>query len=304
MPDKGECKASILFVDDDEHLLQSMIRNLSKKFDVTIAASGSEALEIMEEKTFAVVVSDYQMPKMSGVEFFMQVKDYSPATTRIMLSGKSDMAVALEALNKGNVFRFLEKPTSAIELELVIIQAVEENSNYVETQKRMLYDTLTDSYNRKTILEYLSLEIERSRRYERPLSVAMMDIDHFKLINDSYGHLVGDMVLQEVVKCIRANLRIVDLIGRYGGEEFFIVFPETSVQQAAVACEKLRLCLHDLHFKEFQDLMVSASFGVGEYSSNDTEEMLIEQVDILLYEGKRSGRDIVVVQEQKLDSID
>lgn len=290
----GEKKVAVLFVDDDEHLLRSMKRTFERKFDVTIAECASTGLEKLKEKSYAVVVSDFKMPHMTGVEFFMLVKELSPATTRIMLSGQADMAVALDALNKGNVFRFLEKPTAMEDLEKVILQGVDEYTTFVETKNRMLFDALTDCYNRKTILEYLALEVERSQRYTRPLSIAMMDIDHFKKVNDSFGHLVGDMVLQEVVSGICSRMRRVDFVGRYGGEEFLIIFPETSEDQATQACEKLRLSLQEITFDSLPELSISATFGVAGYLPGSSAKSLLKEADTLLYVGKNRGRNRVV----------
>lgn len=291
-------KYPILFVDDDEHLLLAMKRSLSRSFRVEIASTVVEALKMVREETFAMVVSDYKMPKLTGIDFLMQVKSISPETTRVMLSGHADMAVALDALNKGSVFRFLEKPVSSSDLELVAQQAIDEHVSYVETQNRILFDSLTDSFNRKTIMEHLSLEVERCRRYGRALSIAILDIDFFKKVNDTYGHPAGDFVLQEIVRIIRENIRSVDLVGRYGGEEFLLLFPETPLSQAVLACEKLRLCLHTLRFDEFPALTVTASFGVAGYTGTESEDQLVKLVDRRLYSGKCAGRDIVISSDQ------
>lgn len=288
--------AKILLVDDDENLLQALRRSLRNKYDVTIASCSTHAVTLVSENEYAVVVSDYQMPEQSGIEFLMEVKGLSPATTRIMLTGQADMGVALDALNKGNVFRFLEKPSSIDDIEKVIDQGIDEYRTYIETQTYMLFDPLTDCFNRKTIMNNLALEIERSNRYLRPLSIAMLDIDHFKSVNDTYGHMAGDEVLQVVVAAIKKEKRQVDLLGRYGGEEFILIFPEASLIGASQACEKFRILIEGLSFENYPDLKVTISIGVAEYQ-NESQEELIDRADSLLYKGKNSGRNIVVPQD-------
>lgn len=294
---EGENKlAKVLIVDDDENLLKALRRSLRNKYDVTIASCSKHAVTLVTENEFAVVVSDYQMPDQTGIEFLMEVKGLSPATTRIMLTGQADMGVALDALNKGNVFRFLEKPSSIDDIEKVIDQAIDEYHTFIETQTFMLFDPLTDCFNRKTIMNNLALEIERSNRYKRPLSIAMLDIDHFKSVNDTYGHMAGDEVLQLVVAAIKKQKRQVDFLGRYGGEEFLLIFPEATLIGALKACEKFRILIEGLSFKNYADLHVTVSLGVAEYQGEPISE-LIERADSRLYKGKKSGRNTVVPQD-------
>lgn len=298
MSDGESLRAKVLIVDDDENLLQALRRSFLNKYDVTIASSSSLAISLLSENEYAVVVSDYQMPGQSGIEFLMEAKGLSPATTRIMLTGQADMGVALDALNKGNVFRFLEKPSPIADIEKVIDQGIEEYHRFIETQTFMLFDPLTDCYNRKTILESLSLEIERSNRYTRPLSIAMLDIDHFKSVNDTLGHMAGDEVLQVVVAAIKKQKRQVDLLGRYGGEEFLLIFPEATIEGARQACEKFRLLIEGLVFENYTNLHVTVSIGVAQYQHESVSEF-IDRADSLLYKGKHSGRNVVVPQDSQ-----
>lgn len=285
-------KPKILLVDDDENLLLSLKRNLRKEYAVFCSLSGEEGLERLQIEEFAVVVSDFQMPGMNGIAFLQMVRELSPGTSRVMLTGQADLTVALEAMNKGNVFRFLEKPTSAEELKVVLTEAVELYHYFVDTQNRLRYDMLTSTYNRKTTLETLSLELERCNRYGRKLSIAMVDIDHFKVVNDTYGHIGGDQVLQKVATTISAYIRTVDLIGRYGGEEFLLIFPESELKGALSASEKIRQVVEQMQFPEYPELSVTISIGVEEYVGGTLEEF-IDVADKHLYRAKNSGRNCV-----------
>jgi len=157
-------------------------------------------------------------------------------------------------------------------------------------------DSLTGVFNRRTILESLEKELRRSQRYGKVFSMIIMDIDFFKNVNDTYGHQTGDKVLRSVCDNIKANIRVNDVIGRYGGEEFLIIMPETDTDHAAIAAEKLRLAIGSNPLSEENTrVKVTASFGVSSYRQNDDTKMIIARVDKALYESKQNGRNRVTV---------
>jgi diguanylate cyclase (GGDEF)-like protein/PAS domain S-box-containing protein len=161
-----------------------------------------------------------------------------------------------------------------------------------ELIKAASIDKLTALINRQELDVVISRERERAIRYSRPLSLIMFDIDHFKRINDTYGHLVGDSVLREVAALAQANLRTAESLGRWGGEEFMLVLPETSIEGACLAAEKLRCFVEGHNFAGIKGL--TASFGVTEYYNRENIDKFIQRVDDALYAAKQEGRNRVV----------
>jgi diguanylate cyclase (GGDEF)-like protein len=162
-------------------------------------------------------------------------------------------------------------------------------------------DSLTGCYNRGYLNEHLQHEIKRAFRYHHPLSVALCDIDHFKRVNDTFGHLCGDMVLKEFVNRLMSLIRSdMDWLARYGGEEFLLVLPETTFKNAGGLAERLRKQISKKVFKwEGEKISITASFGVTGFDKNRPDEDfslddLIEMADQYLYQAKNSGRDKVV----------
>ena len=171
----------------------------------------------------------------------------------------------------------------------------------LELIKAASIDKLTTLINRQALDEIISREKERVMRYHHPLSLIMFDIDHFKMINDTYGHLVGDSVLREVAVLAKANLRTADSLGRWGGEEFMIVLSETSTEEACLVAEKLRCLFERQNFIGIKEL--TASFGVTEYNNGDNIDRFIQRVDDALYAAKQAGKNRVV-SKQPLDDSD
>jgi diguanylate cyclase (GGDEF)-like protein len=162
------------------------------------------------------------------------------------------------------------------------------------------YESLTGLLRRETIIDKLAAELQRSTRYGRPLSVGMVDIDHFKRINDSYGHLAGDALLKHVARELDNGLRTTDSIGRYGGEEFLFVLPETDLESAMVVAEKLRSAIDDMEspLDDEPGARVTVSIGLASVDHEGCDEMTAEHMILLadqaLLEAKRTGRNKVV----------
>jgi diguanylate cyclase (GGDEF)-like protein len=154
-------------------------------------------------------------------------------------------------------------------------------------------DTLTGLYNRRTFGERLQQEMERASRHGAPLSLIMYDFDAFKAINDEFGHGVGDDVLQQSAALVSQNVRSADMVVRWGGEEFMILAPHTSLANAAVLAEKLRQAIEAQAFSS--EFNVTASFGAAEYVSGEGENKLLKRVDDALYQAKTGGRNRVEV---------
>lgn len=162
------------------------------------------------------------------------------------------------------------------------------------------YDSLTKIYNRNKFNEHLKMKIDMGKRYKLPLSIIMFDIDHFKLVNDTFGHLTGDEVLIKIASLVSDHIRNTDIFARWGGEEFAIIAPITTANEASLLGEKLRSLIEKTNFNDAGNL--TCSFGITEYQEKDSENTLLKRVDEALYEAKNSGRNIVI-QKSYEDSL-
>jgi diguanylate cyclase (GGDEF)-like protein len=176
--------------------------------------------------------------------------------------------------------------------------ALENSRIYERAQNQAITDPLTGVYNRRGLFQVGEFELLRARRADRPISILMLDIDHFKRVNDHYGHATGDQTLRGLTERCRTASRSVDLIGRYGGEEFVILLPESNLESARVVAERLRQSIMKEPFTtDAGPLRITTSIGVAEATSLDTLSALIERADVALYEAKSAGRNCVVVKE-------
>jgi diguanylate cyclase (GGDEF)-like protein len=177
--------------------------------------------------------------------------------------------------------------------------ALEKINLFEEIKSLSVCDGLTRLYNHVSIVAKLEQEVQRSRRYGSPLSVIMFDIDNFKEINDTYGHLAGDEVLVEVARLIRSGVRGIDSVGRYGGEEFLVILPETDVRAAAVIADRLRQKLAGQAFPhEGREIRSSISGGVAGYRDERDAGKLIGAADEFLYQAKSEGKNMVCYEER------
>jgi diguanylate cyclase (GGDEF)-like protein len=227
-------------------------------------------------------------------------------TYTILLTARDAIEHVVEGLRAG-ADDYLTKPV--VEAELVArlntgrrIVTLERSLRAANEENRRLSitDALTGAYNRRYLMEQLPREIERAARYGRHLSVIMCDVDHFKKINDSHGHLIGDEMLKWFVRKLRSGVRACDWLARYGGEEFLIVLPETNVDQAATAAEHLRAQVAGSSIPlDALELSVTASFGVSGWKDlvpqGASLDSLIARCDEGVYASKSAGRDRVTV---------
>jgi two-component system cell cycle response regulator len=208
------------------------------------------------------------------------------ASGLLALSGK-----AVQALD-GDGHALLKKVAQQAHMVL-------ENSRLFErVQNLAIRDSLTGLYNHNHVIELLAQEVERALRYGGAVSVCMADIDHFKQVNDAHGHLAGDAVLREIARLMRDTLRTADAVGRYGGEEFLVILPQSAVEEASQTAERLRRQVEGHVFRAGgKELRVTLSLGVAGYPGPDrpTSEGLIREADRALYRAKESGRNRVAV---------
>ncbi len=230
-----------------------------------------------------------------------------------MKDGKSDIVRGLEA----GADEYLVKPINPSEL-LVRLKTAQRilglekslKTTNEEIRSMSIKDPLTGIFNRIHLMERLPQEIKRSHRYGHPLSIIMCDIDHFKEVNDEFGHKAGDLILKEFVRCLETSIRQdIDWIARYGGEEFLIVLPETDLQPACLVAERLRCVVSEKAFRlKGKDIRITSSFGVSSFSpargERTTFDALMEEADEFLYEAKRAGRNRVQGQNVKEKSFE
>jgi diguanylate cyclase (GGDEF)-like protein len=165
-------------------------------------------------------------------------------------------------------------------------------------QQLATVDSLTGIYNRYKTNEEIEIEIGRSNRYDENFALAMFDIDHFKKVNDTYGHEIGDYVLQEISAVVTQEIRESDRFGRWGGEEFILILPKLSKEEALHVSEKLRGKIESHDFKDVGRITIS--IGVGIFEPSDTKESLLKRVDNALYKAKDEGRNRVVLEKERV----
>ena len=237
----------ILFVDDDKNLLDSLYRNFKNEFSIDLALGPEIAVsKIKENPQYSVIIVDMTMPGMNGIELLSVVKELSPETVKIMLTGNADLKVAIDAVNKGAVYKFLIKPCNLDELKQIINEGIAEYKKIFDKEALIqgsLKDALTGLYNRKELNSRLIEEEKRIERYidenEIKITIMFIDLDNFKYYNDTFGHDIGDLLLKEFASLILKNIRTTDFAARFGGDEFVIIMPETDETNASITAKRI-----------------------------------------------------------------
>ena len=299
----------ILLVDDEPTQRLIMARLLKRGgYEVEMAANGREALAKLEEGDFPLMITDWEMPEMDGVALCRALRSKEQGYTYTILLTSRDAIEHLVAGLQSGADDYLIKPV--VEPELIArlntgrrIVTLERSLRAANEENRRLSitDPLTGVYNRRYLMEQLPREIDRAARYGRQLAAIMCDVDFFKKINDTHGHLTGDEVLKWFSNTLKTGVRTSDWIARYGGEEFVIVLPETNVGNAATAAEHLRKHIADQPFKAAgQEFAVSASFGVSGWQHNvppgATLDSLMTRCDSGVYASKAAGRNRITTE--------
>jgi two-component system, cell cycle response regulator len=309
----AEAPPAILLAEDDPVTRMLMTRFLKKAgYEVDAVANGADALDRMTNQYYPILVTDWEMPGMDGVALCKAVRNMAldGYVYALLLTARDAKEHIIAGLDAG-ADDYLVKPVHEPELIARLnagrrILALEHSLRAANQRNRVLSitDALTGAYNRRYLMEQLPREVERCRRYAYPLSVIMCDIDHFKDINDTQGHAVGDDVLQQLISRIQRSIRSnSDWIARYGGEEFLMVLPETDFKAAMFVAEKIRATVFANAFStRAGDVAVTASFGVASTGPTGPDLMLkveglIKTADQCLYRSKQEGRDRSVGSE-------
>lgn len=286
----------------------------------------------------AVIIADQIMPGMKGVDLLEHVHRRSPTTTKILLTGQAGLDAVISAINRANLNHYIPKPWDEANLRLAVenllrqYRLADENRRLVEDlsaknqallemnreleariserthelaeantrlAQLAVTDGLTGLFNHRHFHERLTLEVERSLRNGLPLSLLMIDVDHFKRYNDRHGHPAGDDLLRQLSRIMTDGRRANDFVARYGGEEFAIVLVDTTKLTAAQVAEKLRERVADYPFEHAGDQpdgRLAISLGVASFPDDaEGSEALVRAADAALYEAKRGGRNCVVL---------
>jgi two-component system, cell cycle response regulator len=313
----------LLLVEDEPTQLLVMQRVLGQAgYAVETAGNGEEALEKISKGQFQMLVTDWDMPGMDGVTLCRRIRESQselPGYLYILLLTSHDTTESLVTGLEAGADDYVSKPPKTPELlarlkagqrVLQLEQSLREANSKIQEakdkiQQLSITDPLVGTFNRRYLNDQLMQEVERARRYARPLAAVMADLDFFKNINDQHGHQAGDDVLRGFVALAKASIRhSSDWVARYGGEEFVVVLPETDLAGAATTAEKIRSCCATTPFEtNVGRLVVTASFGVAALDSaagpiGAAAESLLRRADAALYRSKHEGRNRITIADR------
>jgi len=307
---RSACKPNFpILIADDNDLQRAVLEYALKKagHDVMAVSDGHQAIEIFKSGYYPIVVTDWMMPNMTGLELCRIIReDYHDQFTYVILHSSLDSSNDIKTAMEAGIDDYLIKPASPMELSLRLATAhrvlkLEQTLNRRLEEARQLAttDPLTRMYNRGFLDDRLPMEVKRAIRYNRPLSIIFSDIDHFKSINDTYGHSTGDEVLKSFARRIKGNVREeVDWLARYGGEEFVVILPETNIDGAMIVANRLqRAVASEPIAVEGGEVGITASFGAASFFPSEKADAgklakeLLGRADRCLYAAKEGGRN-------------
>lgn len=309
--DTGSCTdLNRVFVAEDDPVFRHLLKRWfeSWNYKVVSAENGTVAWEILKQHDAPhLVILDWMMPGMDGIELCRRIRSERSITYRyvLLLTAKDNKRDIVAGLDAG-ADDYLTKPFVADELRARVRagkRILELQDALLNTQQALQFqathDRLTGVLNRGAILDRLAGELRRRQRNGEPLGVMMLDVDHFKNVNDTYGHLIGDVVLHEIARRLGSMVRSYDWIGRYGGEEFLIIVPGCNSYDLTVLAERLRLAVANQAVETSAGLLpVTISLGLAFVEPGPGEirhEGLLRLADDALYAAKKNGRDRAAV---------
>jgi diguanylate cyclase (GGDEF)-like protein len=297
----------ILICDDDpadRKLVRTYLQRITDREIVLLEAGHTEEIQnALDKGRIDLVLMDNQMPGKSGMEWLVEIakKQLAPV---VMLTGSGTEEIVSQAFQDGAIGYLPKSSLSQAKLKNIIDVALDKWTRLQQAmadkeklEKLATFDSLTGLYNRRAILGKLRELINLVNRYKEDFSLSMLDIDHFKRVNDRYGHLTGDEVLEEIATLIRRNIRDTDIVGRYGGEEFIIILPKTNLSSAWVVAERLRSIIEKAEIKDSASnvFAITVSQGLAGWERGEDAYSLISCADEALYKAKEKGRNRVQI---------
>lgn len=302
---------SVLIIDDSEAVREKIIKTLESRDLFSRfyqAEDGLEGFKKLLASPVDIILCDLEMPRMDGFKFLGMLKGRPEVsdTPVIILTGNDDRELKIKGLEQG-ACDFITKPFDPEELvaRMRVHLKIKHLQDDLKRSNELLLelsntDHLTGLFNRRFLMEALDKEVQRARRKDGQVALLLMDIDHFKRVNDTHGHLQGDVVLQKVALHIQKELRSYDIAARYGGEEFVAVLPDTSLKEAFNVADRIRLSVQGMHFAgSLANERVTVSLGVALFPSPcfDDIDGLLRAADEALYQAKERGRNRVIISD-------
>lgn len=293
-------RATLLVVDDQPVNIQLLYAILADDYEIIMATNGDDALRLCQEQDPDLILLDIQMPGLSGFDVCQRIKESERQreTPIIFITAQTKDSEETRCLRAGAV-DFIAKPYNAEVVKARVRTHVQLKQQSDLLRSLAFIDPLTGLFNRRRLEEGLRAEWRRCRRSHMPLALIMIDIDHFKLYNDHYGHQIGDACLQQVADVIRAQFnRSHDIVTRFGGEEFACLMPECDLEGARRKAEEVRQAVQALaieHPASPTAAVVTLSIGIHAMipdAGRSTEE-LVRDADARLYQAKQAGRNRV-----------
>lgn len=303
---------SVLIIDDSEVIRSRIIKSLepfnlfSRYYE---AEDGLEGFKKLLTSQVDLVLCDLEMPRIDGFKFLamMKARPEFQDVPVLILTGMDDREMKVKGLGQG-ASDYITKPFDPEELvaRVKVHLKIKHLQDDLRRSNELLLelsntDHLTGLFNRRYLMESLDKELQRAARKNGLLSLLLLDIDHFKNVNDIYGHVQGDVVLQKVSLQLQKELRSYDIAARYGGEEFIAVLPDTSLKEALFVAERIRCSIEQLQFTgDICELRLTASLGVAEFEKPDCNsgvDAFIKLADDALYRAKSNGRNRVEFAE-------
>lgn len=311
----------ILVVDDHPDNVEIInVRLSSRGYQIDTATNGEEALQKVKDYPPDLILLDVMMPLMDGYEVSRRIKNDPglPFIPIILVTARDSTQDKVDGLDAG-ADDYLTKPVNFPELEARVRSMLrikrlqdeldQKNRELELANKRLrklsITDGLTELFNHRHIHELLHEEFERTKRSGEPMAVAMMDLDRFKQVNDTYGHPTGDVILYETAEILRQTVREIDMVGRYGGEEFIAILPGTDESEAHRFAERVREAVaNHVYHDEANEVRMTLSGGVASFPGPgvDHPDVLIKKADEALYAAKQAGRNRVV-RASMLDTV-
>ena len=303
----------ILVLDEDPQTLELMLEPLRwEGYDVRGLTSPKEASEFLNYWKPQLIIVDPEFSNNDGLKYLNSLAPFLDTTGLIVVSGDSSTERISQCLDMGASdyisapfapLEFLARVRAQLRFRDTKEELIEANQ---KLQELVEIDDLTGLFNMRSIFQKLEFEMERGKRFNRAVTVVMIDMDHFKSVNDGHDHLFGSYVLSEVGKIIKSSTRTVDIPARYGGDEFLIVLSETPLAGVEQFCERLRSRIEQATFSQGKDsikLTISTGFATSSADAGDMlpAKELVRRADMALYEAKRRGRNQVFAFQDNID---